>query len=284
MRYIKTGKLKIDILLPVIIVISYYSGFMGQLFMAYLAVIIHEAAHAFVAVFFGCTINNVYILAFGTRIEPDISIESKIKKCLIFAAGPVINIIAAFLLYFIPCEFELKEIAIASNICLAVFNLLPLLPLDGGEILSVYTTSRYGFFYSEKISQTAFIIIMTILLIISVPVALFGSNISMLILAVFLFSNRRKSGEAAFMNAKNLYFRRARLLKKGYYGVREIVILDRMTLGEAFKIMDFDQYHILIVLDGNMRIIHRLTESELLTAINDFGYGYTLRELLEHIN
>lgn len=283
MRYVKAGIAKIDILLPAIFIISYLSGFLGQLSMAYTAVLIHEAAHAFVALFWGCSIKEIYILAFGTRIEPEISIDSNIKKFAIFFAGPAINFIAALLIYFIPYDFLLKETAIASNLCLAIFNLLPLLPLDGGEILSLYTTSKYGFFYSEKISQTAFLAIITILFIFSIPIALLRGNISMLILSVFLFSNRRKSGEAAFMNAKNLYYRRARLLKKGYYGVREIVILDRMTLGEAFKILDFDQYHILIVLDDNLKIIHRLTESELLNAINDFGYGFTLRELLGHI-
>jgi Flagellar motor component len=283
MRYVKAGKFKIDILLPVIIIISYFSGYMGQLFMAYAAVLIHEAAHAFVALLYGCFIKNIYFLAFGTRIEPDISVESKIKKCIIFAAGPAVNIIAALLIYFISIDSELKQIAIVSNLCLAAFNILPLQPLDGGEILSIYTTSRYGFFYSEKISQSVFLIIIIFLFIISVPVALFRGNLSMLILSVFLFSNRRKGGDAAFMNAKNLYYRRARLLKKGYFGVREVVILDRMTLGEAFKIMDFDQYHILIILDGNLKIIHRLTESELLTAINDFGYGYTFREFIREV-
>jgi len=281
MRYLKAGKIKFDIFLPVILIISYFSGFIGQLFMAYLTVVIHEAAHAFVALSFGCPISNIYFLSFGTRIEPDLNIDSKIKKCLIFVAGPVINIFMALLLYFAAIDFNLKDIAVSSNVYLALFNLLPLLPLDGGEILSIYTTSKYGFFYSEKISCIVFFIITSTLLIISVSVSLFTGNLSMLILSVFLLGNGKKNGGAAFMNAKNLYYRRARLLRKGYYGVREVVILNRMTLGEAFKIMDFDQYHILIILDENMRIVHRYTESELLSAINDYGYGFTFRELLE---
>lgn len=281
MRYIRLRKVYIDIFIPLILLTSYLLGFTGQLFMAYLAVMLHEAAHAVSAIFLGCQVKHIYFLSFGTRVDLNIDLDSKLQKCLIYIAGPFTNLCLALIFYNLSLDFELRNTIVITNLCLAIFNLLPLSPLDGGEILSVYTASRYGFFYSRKISRITYLTIISILILFSVPVALFYHNLSILILTVFLLSGEKKSEEAAFMNAKNLYYRRARLLKKGYYGVREIVVLERMTLGDAFKIMDFDQYHILIILDEDMKILHRYTESELLSAINEKGYNYTFRELLE---
>lgn len=282
MRYFKLKTLYIDCLIPVALLISYFLGFLGQLLMAYFAVLIHEAAHAFVALTFGCKIRKAYLLYLGTRIELDITTESSIKKCIIYACGPLINFLMAFISYLISLkyDYDLINIFIISNLCLGAFNLLPLSPLDGGEILSVFTSSKYGLFYSQKISRITFLILIVLLLTISLPVALFTGNYSILLIVTFLLFRDQKYGEAAFMNAKSLYYRRARLIKKGYYGVREIVVLDRLTLGDAFKLMDFDQYHLLIILDENMKIIHRFTESELLAALNDYGYSCTFKELI----
>jgi len=282
MRYIKFGKINLDIFIPIVLIISYLGGFVGQLIMAYLAVFIHEAAHAFVALIFRCKVKRLYFLSFGTKIELEINIESRFSKCLIYAAGPLINFLVAIVTMFFMCNFnqEIMKAIVITNLCLGFFNLLPLSPLDGGEILSIFTYSRYGLFYSQKISHITFILVIILLSIISIPFALFYNNLSILILAIFLLFKDRKYEKAAFTNARNLYYRRARLIKKGYYGVREIVVLERLTLGDAFKLMDFDQYHLLIVLNDNMKIVHRLTESELLSALNDFGYGCTFKELI----
>jgi len=282
MRYVSYKRIFIDIFIPIILLISYLSGFLGQLFMAYLAVFIHEAAHSLVGLFFGGKIERVYLLCLGTRIELNITLESKSKNCMIYSAGPAVNFIMACISYIILEKYdnELIKTYFLSNLCMGVLNLLPVTPLDGGRILSLLTSSKYGLFYSQKISKAAYLIFITLLLLISIPAALFLGNFSILIIVIFLISTDRKYEEAAFMNARNIYYRRSRLLKKGYYSVREIVVLERLTLGEAFKLLDFDQYHLLIILDDNMKIIHRMTESELLTALNDKGYSYTFRELI----
>lgn len=285
MRYVKFGPTHIDILIPVVIIFSYFFGFLEQLLIAYLAVFVHEAAHAVIAAFLGADIVKVYFLCYGTKVELNINIESRLQKAFVYAAGPLINLIIAMLFLFLGNSIKvgITNLIIISNLSLAIFNLLPISPLDGGEILSVYTASKYGFFYSRKLSQKIFTIAIIIFLLISLPVALFMRNFSILIIAIFLLLKEKRDGEAAFMNARNLYYRRARLLRKGYYGVRELVVLERLTLGEAFKLMDFDQYHILIILDENMKILHRFTESEILSAINDLGYSITFKELIESI-
>lgn len=283
MRYIKYRIIYIDLLIPVILLISYLSGFIGQLFMAYLAVLFHEAAHTFAALAYGCKIKKVHLLCLGTRVELDIAVEEKAKNFLIYSAGPAVNFLMAMAIYFLTekYDYQIMRIYIISNLCMGALNLLPVAPLDGGNILSLFTSSRYGLFYSQKISRVAFLIFITILLAIAVPVALFLDNFSILIIVIFLLlRDRGEYEEAAFMNARNLYYRRSRLLKKGYYGVREIVVLERLTLGEAFKLMDFDQYHLLIILDENMKIIHRMTESELLEALNVYGYSCTFKNLI----
>ena len=57
------------------------------------------------------------------------------KKIIIAFAGPLTNILISIGLLFIHMDQDLKQIMIYSNILVALFNLIPIYPLDGGEIL-----------------------------------------------------------------------------------------------------------------------------------------------------
>ncbi len=150
---------------------------------------IHEYAHAWVAYRYGddtakrmgrLTLNPLaHISLFGTIIMPllvsfgwakpipvNFSILTKKQIFVVAAAGPLANILLAFILTGVfhllslealPLLGNFVLLAILFNIILAVFNLIPVPPLDGSRLVytllkssrainAYYKFGRYGIF------------------------------------------------------------------------------------------------------------------------------------------
>jgi Zn-dependent protease len=90
----------------------------------------------------------VYVFGGAARIPSLMDMRPK-HEALVAAAGPISSFVLAFLAYMAALPFGnsapwvLKQ-AIALNIVLAVFNTLPLFPMDGGCLLRAALSARVG--------------------------------------------------------------------------------------------------------------------------------------------
>lgn len=96
---------------------------------------------------------------------------------LVAAAGPVMNVILAIafvlvakIVYFLPDNhlklwiFENLQNGLMLTLTLAIFNLLPVLPLDGGRIVSSLLPLKYSIEY-QKTERYGFLILMGLLFV-----------------------------------------------------------------------------------------------------------------------
>lgn len=89
----------------------------------------HEVFHLFVALLLNVEFSKVKITLFGFNLSADLDNVLHAKKIILFFAGPACN----FFLYFGFRNTEYFDFA-NINLFLAYMNLVPIVPLDGGNI------------------------------------------------------------------------------------------------------------------------------------------------------
>jgi len=112
----------------------------------FVGVVLHELGHSLVATRFGYPIESITLWLFGGIAQLDEMPEDWKQEFFIALAGPIVSVLvgtvslAGFLL--VPADgtalaalrFVLGYLAL-MNVALAVFNMLPGFPMDGGRVL-----------------------------------------------------------------------------------------------------------------------------------------------------
>ena len=110
------------------------------------------------------------------------------KKIIIAFAGPLTNILISIGLLFIHMDQDLKQIMIYSNILVALFNLIPIYPLDGGRILKGLIIKKYDDNIKSDIlvNKISNILVISLTAISSILI-LYLKNISILFVIIYLW-------------------------------------------------------------------------------------------------
>ena len=253
---------------------------------AFACIVFHEAGHIAAALIFGCRIRQVRILSVGMNavIEDAEEVEQRIA---VYLAGPAVNALLLLLCIFLErlsvLSPEKAEIFAITNILLLIVNLIPVLPLDGGRILKELLTGRLGLFNAALRMRIYSILLAALLALLGILQLLSDKrNFTLLLLAFYILVTSKKGNmEAALMNMKQILYRKMRILRKGVYPARDLVVLKSMKMGDVLKSLDFDRYHFLHVLDEDLKLIRLVSEQELMDAIVGNGAEMTLEEYIK---
>ncbi len=117
-------------------------GFAASLLL-FASVLVHELAHSFLARARGLSVGGITLFVFGGVSNISDEPRTPSDELMIAAAGPITSIVLGGIFWglwfatgagFSPAEGVLLYLA-GINILLAVFNLIPGFPLDGGRVL-----------------------------------------------------------------------------------------------------------------------------------------------------
>ncbi|MFN9622766.1 MAG: M50 family metallopeptidase [Cyanobacteriota bacterium] len=125
---------------------------LGTVLLLYLSVLLHEFGHSFMALSQGVKVRSITLFFLGGVASTESECRTARGEFLIAAAGPAVSLVLGLgLLLFrhsaghlSPALGQMTENLGGLNLMLAVFNLLPGLPLDGGRIVKAIVWQLTG--------------------------------------------------------------------------------------------------------------------------------------------
>ncbi|HEX2539071.1 MAG TPA: site-2 protease family protein [Pseudolabrys sp.] len=146
------------------------AAFDGLAFMVllFLCVLLHEFGHIFTARAFGVATPYVTLLPIGGVAQLERIPEEPWEEFLIAIAGPLVNVVIAVVLVVAfgatlepSAATAVDNMAIplvnrlaAVNVFLALFNLIPAFPMDGGRVLRALLASKLGYVRATEIAAS----------------------------------------------------------------------------------------------------------------------------------
>jgi len=204
----------------IIVLLSLLTGQIKELMGLLIIIITHEFGHYFMSKIFGWNIDKIYIYPFGGLIKYNEKIDKPfIQEFLITIMGPLNQIITyliiALLFKYNIINNYLYNIIKNYHYSILLFNLIPIIPLDGSKLLNIFLNKIFNFRLSYILLNIVSIIILIFLI--------FNSNTSLLLVILFLIYK-------IYINLKNksIIFNRFILEKYLYDDYNKINYIDHI--------------------------------------------------------
>ncbi len=148
--------IKVNFLTLYFLLLLFLCGYLKIGIIIFLIVLFHELGHIFFIKLFKYKIINVTLYPFGgiTKIDKDINTPLN-KELLIACGGIIFQLILFIIIYLLPINIITKNLLYKYNMSILLFNMLPIIPLDGSIIIN----SLLNKIFSYKVSYYLYIII-----------------------------------------------------------------------------------------------------------------------------
>lgn len=131
--------LRINISFAAVITLMLILDSSGTCAVALFCCIVHEAGHIICMLILGENPAAIELSFYGIKLErKEPTALTAAEEIAVCAAGPFMNLVfSAFMMPF-ASEYAETKTAAAISLCIGIFNLIPCVPLDGGNILSSF--------------------------------------------------------------------------------------------------------------------------------------------------
>lgn len=150
------SKFKVDNSTYLLILFAFLAGYLKNISIILVIVIIHEFGHILFFKLFNIEIIKIVLYPFGGMTYINKRIHTRVYKDILISLGGIIFQI--ILLGFIYCLFINSLIVYSTfllffkyNLSIIVFNLVPIIPLDGSKLFFAFFTKFFSFKKSYRL-------------------------------------------------------------------------------------------------------------------------------------
>lgn len=180
------------------------SGNLSIYTLIFMSLLIHESGHLIAARMTGMRVRSCTIMPYGGElILSNQYIASRKNRIIVALSGPLATAILLFIGLLI--SFPGDELFVRIQLALLALNLLPILPFDGGQVLTAFLETK-GFEYETRTIMLSYSMLFFAFSIIFL-LFLLPKSLPYLLLALFLFMQniaafRFRKYEAALIKLK----------------------------------------------------------------------------------
>lgn len=166
-------------------------------------VILHEFGHVLMNKHYGFPTTSVVMYPFG-GVAAMSELPSHPKgEFFVAAAGPMVNALLVFPLWFWWGLSPYLDTVIAANVCLLIFNLIPAFPMDGGRFFRAALWPWLGYYKATMVA----VLVSRFIVGIFAAIALYTHVFVLGLIAIFVWwaSNEEKRRVKYFDAVKGLH-------------------------------------------------------------------------------
>ncbi|MCS7458719.1 M50 family metallopeptidase [Paenibacillus doosanensis] len=282
-------RLRFHPLFSIVILLSVLAGYFIETATLFVIVLVHEWGHVVAAKNFGWRVKEVQLLPFGgVAVVEEMASVPVWQEIIVTVSGPLQNgmmIVAAFALQsagFISGEWG--AYFIQANVFVALFNLLPILPLDGGKLMQSLLSLWLPYQRVIALSCVVSLVFSGLMIAASVLHMLYGGlQMNLLMIGLFLFYSNWYAYKGLSYHFMRFLIHREnslnRLMNSGTLA-RPIVVHGKRKVTDIVRLFMREKYHLVYVMDerGTIRVV--LPEQPLLqTYFNESKRGSAISEL-----
>ena len=191
-------RFRIDLKIFLFLIVFYFTKQLEIYILMIIFAIIHELAHLVAGILLKFKPDKLELIPVGLTVSFRVNVEDFtvkvhngnkliLKEIIIALAGPFVNILITIIAFFIDIDYTQKLLIIYLNLLIAIFNLLPIYPLDGGRILKGVLHIFCGRKKARSLIYDISIVTNIILTAIASIAILYLKNISIFIIILYLW-------------------------------------------------------------------------------------------------
>lgn len=279
-------KFRLNLVFILFLLLYIANGSIIETIIYLITIIVHELSHVIACIKLNIKVKEISLFPFGGVAKlGNFIADNPYKEILISLVGPLANVIIAvclLLLSKIIKQNNYIHFGLMLNIYIGFFNLIPILPLDGGRVLRAIISLKFGIKYATNKVIALTYLISFFLIICGLYILFFRKEgMYLLFIAIFIiFAATKEKRMAAFIFLKEIINKKQLLQRKRVLKTQILVCTKEATLKSILDSFLPRRYHIIIIIDNLGNKVETIYEEKILDSVIKYGLNVTVETLL----